>query len=125
MSSNDIWYGVLEAGSKTSPVVRDPSIQTDSSNVWLYNHARDTFVQYSLAIVEPKLRKLAKDDISQDELEQAFKNARKSFTALHKVNKWDDEKAPAPKAARQDDDDIDIGDEDDMEEFIDDVAEGE
>jgi hypothetical protein len=120
MSTNNIWYGVLEAGSKTAPVVRDLSMPASNNSIWLYNHARNTFVEYTLAIVEPKLRELTKSDISQDELDQAFKAARKDFAPARKTRQWDD-KAPASKPARKKDDtDIEIAD-DDAEEFIDDV----
>ncbi len=120
MSTNDIWYGVLEAGSKTSPVVRDLSLQASNNSIWLYNHARKTFVQYTLAIVEPKLRELKAGDINRDELDQAFRAARKDFAAARKIRQWED-KAPAPSPARKKDEaEFEITD-DDTEEFIDDV----
>jgi hypothetical protein len=120
MKTNDIWYGVLEAGSKTSPVVRDLSMQASNNSIWLYNHARNTFVEYTRAIVEPKLRELSAGDIGRDELDQAFKAARESFALVRKIRQWDD-KAPAPSPVRKKDDpEFEITD-DDTEEFIDDV----
>ncbi len=120
MSTNDIWYGVLEAGSKTSPVVRDLSMQASTNSIWLYNHVRNMFVEYTLAIVEPKLRELKAGDIDRAELDRAFKAARKDFAPTRKIRQWDD-KPPAPSLARKKDDpEFEITD-DDAEEFIDDV----
>ena len=121
MSTKDIWYGVLEAGDKSAPVVRDLTMQAEKNHVWLYNHARNTFVEYAQAIVEPKLRELAKGDIPQDELDQAFKAARQAFISARKIRKWEDKPLPAKPASKKDDDtDIEITDDDDIDEFIDD-----
>ena len=62
MSKNEVWYGYLEAGNKSSPVVRDLSLETKSrKTVYLYNHARGCFLEYALEVVEPKLRELTAD----------------------------------------------------------------
>jgi hypothetical protein len=129
MSKNDIWYGILDAGEKTSPVVRDLTIQASNpNNVWLFNHSRNAFVEYSLAIVEPKLRELGKGDLSKDDLDKAFKAARKTFATARKLVKQEG-KAPSAKPGRKKDaelDDDSIEDDDnDADEFIDDVDEGE
>ena len=87
MSNNNIWYGFLEAGEKSSPVVRDLSLETDNAKtVYLYNFTRGIFLEYSREIVEPKLRALKTGDISQEELENAFKAARKTFNIGKTVN---------------------------------------
>jgi hypothetical protein len=121
MSTKNIWYGVLEAGEKTSPVVRDATLDASEGKVWLYNHVRDQFVEYAKSIAEPKLRDLTDSDIPQDELEKAFKAARKVFSSTHKVRSWAETK-PAAKATSDEDDtdDFDLNDDDDMEDFIDD-----
>ena len=49
MSTKDIWYGYLDAGEKSSPVVRDASIDTSKNKIYLYNHARGEFVEYAQA----------------------------------------------------------------------------
>lgn len=125
MSTNDIWYGILDAGDKSTPVVRDLSMQAASDKVWLYNHVRNAFVEYSLAIVEPKLRELAKGDITQDELDRAFKAARQAYTATRKIRTWDDKKPAAKPARKKEDADIEIADDDEIEEFIDDADDDE
>jgi hypothetical protein len=121
MGTKDIWYGVLEAGDKTSPVVRDMSLEvSDTKRVWLYNHVKNQFVEYSLEIVEPKLRNLGNGDISLDELDLAFKSARKAFGLARKIRKWDNKKYAAT-VAQVDNDEPDIDLEDgDIEDYIDD-----
>lgn len=121
MGTKDIWYGVLEAGDKTSPVVRDMSLEvSDTKRIWLYNHVKNQFVEYSLEIVEPKLRNLGNGDISLDELDQAFKSARKAFGLARKIRKWDNKKYAAT-VAQVDNDEPDIDLEDgDIEDYIDD-----
>ena len=82
MSDNDIWYGFLQAGDKSSPVVRDPELKTgNNKTIYLYNQVRGQFVEYSSEIVEPKLRELKSDDVSLADLKRAFKAARKVFLA--------------------------------------------
>jgi hypothetical protein len=121
MSTKDIWYGMLEAGEKSSPVVRDTTLDASPAKVWLYNHARDQFIEYAKAIVEPKLRDLSDDDISRDELDKAFKAARQVFSSSHKSQSWADAKPVPPPAKSNDDEESDYDiDDDDMEEFIDD-----
>jgi hypothetical protein len=120
MSNNSIWYGFLEAGEKSSPVVRDLSMETDNAKtVYLYNFARGIFLEYALEIVEPKLRALKPDDISQQELEEAFMAARKTFNRGKAVNTL---KFAVPAAAvtatavddNEDDIELDIDDWDDF-----------
>ncbi|MDH3342307.1 MAG: hypothetical protein OEM07_01135 [Gammaproteobacteria bacterium] len=127
MSTNEIWYGVLEAGEKTSPVVRDNSIETSQNKIYLYNHVRDKFIEYAQEIVEPKLRELKSGDIAQDQLDRAFIAARKVFFSLRKVNTWSEPElkrpAPRPKDNEPDSDitNLDLSDdENEDEEFIDD-----
>ena len=115
MSSKNIWYGVLEAGEKSSPVVRDTTIDAGQNRIYLYNYNRNQFVEYAQAIVEPKLRELVEGDISREELDKAFKAAYKSFTSARKTSTLDNTK-PAPPTKQ--DEDIDLSDDDD--EFIDD-----
>jgi hypothetical protein len=123
MSEKNIWYGVLEAGEKTSPVVRDTSLEASQNKIYLYNYVRNQFIEYSQAIAEPKLRELAAGDISQDELDKAFKTAYQAFSSSRKVRAWDDTKPAVSRVKNEDDEDvldIDISDYDDMEVFIDD-----
>jgi hypothetical protein len=92
MSKNDVWYGYLEAGEKSSPVVRDMSLETKSTGtVYLYNHTRGGILEYSREIVEPKLRELNSEDIPLNELRSAFRAARKAFLAGETTKKRGEE----------------------------------
>ena len=124
MSAKDIWYGVLDAGEKTSPVVRDATLDASEGKVWLYNHLRNQFIEYAKAIVEPKLRDLATGDIPQKELDEVFKVARRTFSSSRKISTSSDTKPTAPRVKSKDEDDdldidIDMSDSDDMEVFND------
>jgi len=122
MNAKDIWYGVLEAGEKTSPVVLDATLDASQGKVWLYNHLRNQFVEYARAIVEPKLRELNTEDIPQKELDEAFKTALQVFSSSHKINTWSVTKPAAPLVTNDDEEnelDFDMSDDDDMEEFDD------
>lgn len=129
MSKNDIWYGYLQAGEKSSPVVRDDSIESKSrGTIYLYNHKRDTILEYSREIVESRLRELGPDDVPLDELKSAFKAARKVFMAGRTIKKWEKE-APVAVTPVTTEPDIDSDSEDDdisidlMDEFEEDEIE--
>lgn len=105
MSKNDIWYGYLEAGAQSSPVVRDMALETKSrKTVYLYNHARGRFLEYSLEIVEPKLRELKDGEVSIKELDGAFKTARKAFASGKATKKWSDDAPPVSAADNEEPD---------------------
>jgi len=105
MSKSDIWYGFLQAGAQSSPVVRDMTLETKSrKTVYLFNHARGRFLEYSLEIVEPKLRELKDGEVSLKELDSAFKAARKAFSAGKVAKKWSDEAPAAPVTEREEPD---------------------
>jgi hypothetical protein len=112
MSNNNIWYGFLEAGNKSSPVVRDLSLQTNNpETVYLYNLVRGIFLEYSLEIVQPKLRDLKPGDISLDELDHAFQLARQAFNngkVVDKVITTAPATAMVAAAAIEDNEDDDI-----------------
>jgi hypothetical protein len=118
MSKDDIWYGFLEAGQKSSPVVRDATLEDKSRNkVYLYNFVRGQFLEYALEVVGPKLRELQPGDITQKELESAFKAARKSFNPVKVVKKWSDT-APASAPEESDDPDIPLDLDPEIDDFI-------
>ena len=78
---NNVWYGYLEAGAKSSPVIRDDKLETGSSKtVYLFNLNQNKISEYNLQIVGPKLRELKQDEghfIPQ--LDKAFSSARAEF----------------------------------------------
>ena len=59
MSQEELWYGFLEAGDRSTPVARDPKLTTGNPDtVYMYNLQRNEIIEYKRAICEPKLREL-------------------------------------------------------------------
>jgi len=120
MRKNDIWYGFLQAGDKSSPVVRDMTLEDNGrSTIYLYNHVRGKFVEYALKVVESKLRELKPGDIPLAELDNAFRAARKTFSPVKIVKKWSDA-APAPAPQESEEPEIPLDLDPSIDEFIED-----
>ena len=85
---NNVWYGFLEAGAKSSPVIRDDKLETGSSKtVYLFNLNQNKISEYNLQIVGSKLRDLKKDEEHLiAELDKAFPKARTEFINNKKRN---------------------------------------
>ena len=84
-TKNSVWYGYLEAGNRSSPVIRDEKLETGSAKtLFLFNLARQEILEYSREIVEPKLRELkpAESKVIK-ELDAAYTEARRSFRDRH------------------------------------------
>lgn len=83
MSENsDVWYGYLEAGEKSSPVLIDPKLDTgNSKTLYMYNLNSQRIIEYKREIAEPKLRGLKdpEKDMVKD-LMKGYESARKEFT---------------------------------------------
>jgi hypothetical protein len=81
MSDNNLWYGYLEAGSKSSPVLMDRRLNTgDSNTLYLFNLNRGEILEYKREIIEPKLRELSAEEQKLcGELKSAFGKARAGF----------------------------------------------
>jgi hypothetical protein len=76
-----LWYGYLEAGNRSSPVIRDERLDTGSTKtVFLFNLARCEILEYSRDVVEPKLRELkASEAKTIKELDAVYAKARRNF----------------------------------------------
>ena len=58
-----LWYGYLNAGERSSPVLRDDRLDTGNpKTLYLYNLARGQILEYSREIVEKKLREFKPDE---------------------------------------------------------------
>ena len=77
----NLWYGYLEAGANSTPVLRDDRLNTGNpKTVFLFNLARGRILEYALEIVEPKLRELkGKESKAIAELDAGYKEARRDF----------------------------------------------
>lgn len=96
MKNKELWYGFLEAGAKSSPVLISSILDTNNEKtVYLYNLNRDAIIEYQRQIVEPKIRELKADEADLiEELVSGYKVAKKNFAARSKkpiIN------TPAPK----------------------------
>jgi hypothetical protein len=78
---NSLWYGYLEAGNRSSPVIRDDKLDTGSAKtVFLFNLARREILEYSRDIVESKLRELKAGEAKTiKDLDAAYAEARRNF----------------------------------------------
>ena len=87
MKKRKLWYGFLEAGVKSSPVVIDRNMITGEKNtIFVYNHNKQEINKYVRDLVEPKLRELsAKEKELQTSLDKGFKASLK--TIKYKVPK--------------------------------------
>jgi hypothetical protein len=76
-----VWLGMLEAGKRSSPVVRDDSLDTGNpATVYLFNLTKARILEYRREIVEPKLRELTEKESSiRKELYDAFESSRDGF----------------------------------------------
>lgn len=75
-----LWFGYLEAGEKSSPVVRDDRLDTgNSKTLFLYNHTRRQILEYTRQIVDSKLRELKSSEANVEELGAGYDEARRHF----------------------------------------------
>ncbi len=81
MSDNSLWYGVLDAGDKSSPVLLDRRMNTgNAKTVYIFNLKRGAILEYSREIVEPKLREFGTgEDGVIAELKEGFTEAKRNF----------------------------------------------
>ena len=80
-SKESVWYGYLKAGSRSSPVLRDESLDTRNPNsFYMFNLERGVILEYSREVVEKKLRELKPDESGFiKELDAGYKKARSKF----------------------------------------------
>jgi hypothetical protein len=76
-----LWLGFLNAGKRSSPVVRDPSLDTGNpATIYLFNLMRGRILEYRKDIVELKLREFLPQESSMVKaLQDAFEEAKKDF----------------------------------------------
>jgi hypothetical protein len=80
-TKNSLWYGFLEAGNRSSAVIRDEKLETGSAKtMFLFNLERREILEYSRDVVEPKLRELKSAEAKLiKELDAAYVEARRNF----------------------------------------------
>ena len=75
------WYGYLNAGTRSSPVLRDARLDTGNpKTLYLFNLVRGEILEYAREIVEKKLRDLKPAESGFiAELDAGYKKARRNF----------------------------------------------
>lgn len=104
-----LWYGYLEAGDKSTPVIRDERLDTgNSKTLFLFNLARGQILEYTREIVEPKLRELKPSEAKHiDALNAGYGDARRALKH-HNVRPLNiPERGAAAKPAKDKDKDDD------------------
>lgn len=127
MSDNNLWYGYLDAGEKSSPILMDHHLSTANPHtVYVFNLKRSEIIEYRRDIVEAKLRDLGEEDNNViKELKSAYNKARSGFVPRGaKVSNIPEKGAETPKKAapiEKDDEEYDelvtVDDGDDEEDW--------
>jgi hypothetical protein len=103
----NLWYGYLEAGANSTPVLRDEGLDTGNpKTVFLFNLARGRILEYSREIVEPKLRELkGKESKAIAELDAGYREVRRDFKDRSaRILNIPERGGPARKAAQPSED---------------------
>jgi hypothetical protein len=81
MSENNLWFGYLDAGEKSSPVIMDPRLNTANPNtVYLFHFNRGEIIEYRRDIIETKLRTLESTvKLDKKALKSAYMPVRRNF----------------------------------------------
>ncbi|MCP5150971.1 MAG: hypothetical protein H6983_25225 [Ectothiorhodospiraceae bacterium] len=99
------WFGYIEAGAKSSPVLLDRSLDTaNSETVYLFNLKRGEIIEYRREIVEAKLRALGEDAESEQALRDAYPSARRGFQPRSTVRLAETETTTSTAASADDED---------------------
>lgn len=98
MADEQVIFAYLEAGAKSSPVALDPGLDTGKpETIWLFNLARNEFVEYRRDIVEAKLRDFtAREKRLCEKLRAAFARARDDFQSRAPIPLRVSEPPPEP-----------------------------
>ncbi|MCO6413033.1 MAG: hypothetical protein J5I92_09845 [Thiogranum sp.] len=121
-NNKGLWYGYLEAGNSSSPVIRDQQLETgNAKTVYLFNLARGRILEYQREIVEPKLRELKPAEAGAiADLDAAYPEARRQLNGrVNRTLNIPERAAPAAKARAPDDDDDRAAISDDEDDWID------
>ncbi|MFN2309603.1 MAG: hypothetical protein ABR553_07690 [Gammaproteobacteria bacterium] len=106
-----LWYGYLEAGDKSTPVIRDENLDTgNSKTLFLFNLARGQILEYAREVVEPKLRELKPGEATQiAALNAGFGEARRALKHpnVRPLNIPEGEPSAKPTKARDKDKEAD------------------
>lgn len=110
-NKGNLWYGYLEVGEKSSPVIRDDRLDTgNAKTLFLFNLVRGQILEYTREIVEPKLRELKPSEAGKiAELNAAYGEARRNLQHhnVRPLNIPDHAEPPKPAKGKSKDKDED------------------
>ena len=99
MSTKRFWFGFLEAGERSSAVLRDDTLKTGNpETAYIFNLQRKEILEYKLDIVQPRLKELD-DESTISELTAAYAVCKKDFKPRNQTTSTP-EVAPAEKASK-------------------------
>jgi hypothetical protein len=86
-ASKALWFGYLEAGARSSAVVRDDRLDTgDPRTIYLFNKEKGRILEYRREIVEAKLRELTVEEAGlMPALKRSFDEVRSGFVPRAKA----------------------------------------
>ncbi|MGR6035809.1 MAG: hypothetical protein ACU4EQ_04585 [Candidatus Nitrosoglobus sp.] len=81
MKEKTLWYGYLNAGQKSTPIVLDHELHTgNNETIYLFNLIRGEILEYQRQIVEPKLQELSTEQTEViKQLKAAYAKAKRNF----------------------------------------------
>ena len=116
-----LWYGYLDAGASSTPVLRDDRLNTGNPRtLYLFNLARGRILEYSREIVEGKLRELnGEQSKAVAELDAGYAEARRDFKQRSARLLNIPERANPAAKARQEGELAETADDDNTEDWLD------
>jgi hypothetical protein len=109
-----LWFGYLNAGDKSSAIIKDSSLNTgNAATLYLYNHSQESIREYQRAIVEPKLRELKDGEANATEMEKAYKKIKAEFVPRGgRLSKLATQAAAPPPKPEPEEDEPELDEED-------------
>lgn len=82
-SKASLWFGHLNAGARSSPVLRDARLDTGNpKTLYMFNLKRGEILEYAREVVEQKLRELKPAESEFiGKLDAGYKKARRNFNS--------------------------------------------
>lgn len=103
-SKGFLWHGYLQAGGRSSPVLRDTRLDTGNpKTLYMFNLERGEILEYSREVVEKKLRDLKPAESGFiAKLEAGYRKARRKFKGRGAgLRNIPERGGPAPRKAKE------------------------
>jgi hypothetical protein len=119
-SNKNFWFGYIDTVKGKTLVVRNSLVDSNHKNtIFLYNSQRDTLVEYSREIIEPKLIPANEGEFEAAKLEKAYKRALRekrpnTYNLLYRTARMKSSPAASNDESELLDDDTDVDNNDDF-----------